>query len=105
MTTKKINYRWIGKQLRHKRWGRYRYVRDGGRWQVEKFGVDDWLDKFFDDVLYCYRRLAWNSFSSHETKEEAVANILDFRSSAIIKWTQHQRKKRNYKKRQWKYIP
>ena len=93
---RKINYKWIAKQLRHEKWGKYRYSKEGHYWIVEQLLVGDF------STYWKQKRVLVNEI-------DCIRLIADRRSNRLLEEIKHKRKTRNKaikgSKRRWKYIP
>ncbi len=102
-----MNYKWIAKQLRHKKWGEWRYTTVYGGYGIEKFG-DLWPTLKFGwtnikgNPSYQGSATYYPVFNS---KEDAIKFIRKERAEKCFTWCRQQRKNKAYSKRKWKYIP
>lgn len=90
-----MNYKWIAKMLRHKRWGQFRYRREWGVWVVEEKVFGRWAKGYWISEYFHF---------THDTfKSElgAVEYINNYRYRRIRYWIRNKRKN----KRKWTYIP
>lgn len=97
-----LNYKWIAKQLRHKKWGEWRYSKvTGGRFFLE------WLsryDSWREYRIYSRNSKDWVSYLP-TSEEECVKIIARSRYNSIKNISRRRCKNKAYSKRKWKYIP
>jgi hypothetical protein len=91
-----VNFKKIYKKLNSSKWGKYRYSLVKGVYRIERLSKDDgWVNT----------NPYGNRLPSSTEEQKVIKYIIRKRAIECWYWAQEQRKKRNYNKRKWNYIP